>query len=121
MKVLVTGVTGFLGGRVAARLADAGHDVRGFVRDAARWTNRPKGADTALGDMTDRSSVLRAAQDCAAIVHTAAHVKVWAKDKSIFDRVTVDGLRHVLDASASSGARVLYTSSFLALGPTDGT
>ena len=121
MKVLVTGVTGFLGGRIATRLAEAGHEIRGFVRDPARWTGRPARAETAAGDMTDRDSILRAAQGCAAIVHTAAHVKVWSKDRSIFDRVTVGGLRNVLDAAAANRARVFYTSSFLALGPTDGT
>ena len=32
MKVLVTGVTGYVGSRLAARLLAEGHDVRGFSR-----------------------------------------------------------------------------------------
>jgi NAD+-dependent farnesol dehydrogenase len=120
MKVLVTGVTGFLGGRIAHRLAASGHDVRGFVRDPARWTDGPAGAEVATGEITDPVSVRTAAAGCEAIVHAAGLVRSWAKDKAAFDRVNVDGLRHVLDAAQAVGARLIHTSSFVALGPTDG-
>jgi farnesol dehydrogenase len=64
---------------------------------------------------------LRAAvSGCDAVVHCAAMVKSWAKDKTEFDRVNVGGLRNVLEAAKAEGARVVYTSSFIALGPTDG-
>jgi len=42
---------------------------------------------------------------------------MWTTDRSEFDRVNVGGLRHVLDAAEAAGARVVYTSSFMALGP----
>ncbi len=119
--MLVTGVTGFLGGRVAARLVDAGHKIRGFVRDPGRWTDRPEGAEAATGDVTDAAALGRAATGCDVVVHCAAMVKVWAKDKHEFDRVNVGGLRHALYAAKAASARLIYTSSFLALGPTDGT
>jgi len=118
--VLVTGVTGFLGGRVASRLAEAGHRVRGFARDPARWAGRPEGAETVSGDVLDGAALRTAVAGCDAVVHCAAMVKSWAADKNDFDRVNVGGLRHVLDAAKAENARVFYTSSFIALGPTDG-
>jgi farnesol dehydrogenase len=121
LKVLVTGVTGFLGGCVAARLAAAGHSVRGFVRDEARWSDRPDRAEASVGDVLDAAALRSAALGCDAVVHCAAMVKAWAKDRGAFDRVNVGGLRNVLDAAAAARARLIYTSSFLALGPTDGT
>lgn len=120
MRVLVTGVTGFLGGCVAARIAAAGHAVRGFARDPARWTDRPASAEVVRGDVLDASALRAAAASCHAVVHCAAIVKAWAKDKTEFDRVNIGGLRNVLGAANAESARLLYTSSFLALGPTDG-
>ena len=119
MRVLVTGVTGFLGGNLARSIATR-HAVRGFVREPDAWTGRPQAAEIATGSMTDPGSIHAAAEGCDAIVHAAAMVKNWAKDRRDFDRVNVDGLKHVLDAARRTGARVVYVSSFIALGPTDG-
>jgi len=120
LRILVTGVTGFLGGRIAVRLAQAGHEVRGLVRAGSTWSDRPERSDLATGDVTDPVSLDRAIAGTDAVVHCAAMVKPWAKDPSAFDTVNVGGLRHVLDAAKAANARVFYTSSFLALGPTDG-
>jgi farnesol dehydrogenase len=121
MRVLVTGVSGFLGGRIARAIARRGHLVRGFVRDPSRWRDRPEPHEVARGDMSDPESVRRAAAGCEAIVHAAALVKAWARDRAAFERINVGGLRHVAEAASVSGARLLYCSSFLALGPTDGS
>lgn len=119
MRVLVTGVTGYLGGRIARRLAEAGHRVRGFLRDPSRWREAPPGAETARGDVTDAGSLRKAAAGCEVLVHAAAHVKVWDRRSTLFDEVNVGGLRHAADAAREAGATLLYISSFIALGPTD--
>jgi len=41
MKILVTGATGYIGGRLIPRLLDSGHDVAVLVRDARRFMGRP--------------------------------------------------------------------------------
>ena len=73
------------------------------------------------GDVTDRAAVERAVDGCAGVIHAAALVKTWVRDKSQFDRVNVEGLGYVIEACRGNGVRLVYTSSFIALGPTDGT
>ena len=80
MKVLVTGVTGFLGGRVAERLTAGGHAVRGFVRDESRWADRPADAEVVVGDVTDAAAFDRAADGCDVVLHAAALVKIAAAE-----------------------------------------
>ncbi len=117
MKVLVTGGTGFLGKNVARRLAAAGHSLRLLARAGSKLEGLPTDAEIVRGDVADAESLRLAAAGCDAIVHMAAMVKMWTTDRSQFDRVNVDGLRNVLDAADAARARVVYTSSFMALGP----
>jgi uncharacterized protein YbjT (DUF2867 family)/uncharacterized protein YndB with AHSA1/START domain len=62
MKVLVTGATGYIGGRLVPRLLKAGHEVRVLVRDPARlsardWTGR---VEIIEGDVLDPQALARA-------------------------------------------------------------
>jgi farnesol dehydrogenase len=75
---------------------------------------------TVVGDVTDRAAVERAVEGCEAAVHAAALVKTWVRDKRQFDRVNVEGFGHVLEACRGNDTRLVYISSFVALGPTDG-
>ena len=117
MKVLLTGATGFLGRHVARRLAGRGHELRVLARPTSRLDGLPDGVELASGDVTDEASLVRAAEGCQAVLHLAALVKVWVPDPERFEAVNVGGVRHVLDAARQAGARLVYTSSFIALGP----
>lgn len=118
MRVLLTGGTGFLGKNVAAALDAGGHSLRLLARSGSNLSGLPPGAEIARGDVTDASSLQGAAEGCDAILHMAAVVKMWAPDPTLFDAVNVGGLRNALAAARATGVRLVYTSSFMAVGPT---
>jgi len=118
VKVLLTGGTGFLGKNVAHRLAAAGHRLRFLVRPGSVREGLPEGAEFAPGDVTDQDSVRRAAEGCQGVMHMAALVKMWVPDRDRFDAVNLGGLLNALAAAREQGARLVYTSSFIAVGPT---
>ena len=117
MKVLLTGGTGFLGKSVARALHAGGHELRLMARAGSNLSGLPAGAEVVRGDVTDAEAMVRAAAGCQAVMHMAALVKMWVPDRDAFDAVNVGGLRHALAAAASAGARLVYTSSFIAVGP----
>jgi farnesol dehydrogenase len=122
MKTLITGATGFLGRRLVAELAPR-HELRVLVRPLAgrrSGSGFPPGVEVFAGDVTDAASLRRAAADCEAVVHAAALVKILAP-AAAFDRINIGGLENVLAAAAAAGAaKVVYVSSFMALGPSEG-
>ncbi|MBN1439526.1 MAG: DUF2867 domain-containing protein [Anaerolineales bacterium] len=61
-RILVTGVTGYIGGRLAPRLLEAGYRVRVLVRDRDRLAGRPwiGKVDVAAGDARERAPLTEA-------------------------------------------------------------
>lgn len=60
MRVLVTGATGYIGGRLVPRLIKDGHVVRCLARDPGRLRGRFEGVEIAAGDVFERETVLEA-------------------------------------------------------------
>jgi len=117
MRVLLTGGTGFLGKNVARHLVKAGHDLRLLARPASDLEGLPK-AEIVRGDVTDLESFRRAALGCDAVCHMAAVVKMWLADRTPFDAVNIGGIGNALSVARETGVRLVYTSSFIAIGPT---
>ncbi|KAL5218594.1 hypothetical protein ABZP36_019278 [Zizania latifolia] len=122
MRVVVTGATGYLGGRLCEALAGAGHAVRAFARRSSDASALPGSVELAYGDVTDEESLAAAFDGCDAVFHVAAAVEPWLPDPSVFTNVNVRGLENVLKAAKRTPTvkKIIYTSSFFAIGPTDG-
>ena len=113
--VLLTGSTGYLGSQIARELANRGTPFRALVRDPAR---APAQCEVVAGDLLDAEALKRALVGVDRVIHVAALVKMWVRDRREFQRVNVDGLKALLETAAEAGVqRVVYTSSFIALGP----
>ena len=120
MRIVITGATGYVGGNVARRLVAAGHEVTALCR-SGREGALPEGCRPSIGDLRDPPSLRRALAGCEALIHMGALVRMWVRDSREFDRVNVEGLAAVLRAAEEAGVgRIVYTSTIVALGPTDG-
>ena len=66
--VLVTGATGYIGGRLVPRLLEAGHRVRCLAREPRKLDGRPWAADSRVeivaGDTSDLGSLRAAMEGC---------------------------------------------------------
>ncbi len=111
-RCLVTGASGFIGGRLAERLVADGHAVRCLVRAGSDTSHLARlGVEIAVGDITKRTSLTEAAQGCSCVFHCAALVSDWATTEEIA-ATNVHGTRNVLGACVDAAvARVVHFST----------
>jgi dihydroflavonol-4-reductase len=115
---LVTGASGFIGGRIVQALAERGEDIRILVRPGAdlRGIGEIRCRVT-TGDVLDRKSLRAAAGGCRRIYHAAAIYTFWSRRPEKIYEVNVEGTRNVIRAGLDANVeRIVYTSSVATIG-----
>jgi len=98
MKYFITGATGFVGGALAQKLREAGHEVRASVRNIEKAKDLEAiGVKLFKGDVTDKESMREAMTGVDGVYHVAGWYKIGTKDKSDGERVNIKGTRNVLE------------------------
>jgi uncharacterized protein YbjT (DUF2867 family) len=107
MRILVTGATGYIGGRLVPRLLEQGHTVRVLVRNPDRLTDVPWASqvEIAQGDLTELVDV-ETAMAGIEVLYYLAHAMASGKD---FERGEETAARNAAKAARDSGvSRIVY-------------
>lgn len=118
MRVLITGITGFIGGNLARRLLADGWRVRGLARDpSAAATLAAQGAEIVAGSLLDQASLPPAVAGCDAVIHAGAWTGAPAIPEAEAWTTNVDATGWLLDAAQRAGtSRFLFISSVAVYG-----
>jgi uncharacterized protein YbjT (DUF2867 family) len=106
-RVLVTGVTGYVGGRLVPRLLEEGYRVRVLARDVSRLKGRPwaEQVELAEGDVL-KPDTMAAAMDGVEAAYYLVHSMKGAKD---FHRRDLVAARSFASAARRAGVRrIIY-------------
>src|SRR5687767_14121802 len=126
-RVLVTGISGFIGSHVALALLYGGYSVRGSLRDMSRAAEVAAMLERAGADLTRLEFVpldlleddgwAEAARGCRYLQHVASPLAVRApRDREVMIRPAVEGTARALDAALAAGVeRIVLTSSAAAI------
>lgn len=116
MKMLVTGASGYVGGRLVPRLLEKGHEVTVVVRDAHRLDDVPwrKSVTVVVGDLENREVVRKAVagQD---VLYYLVHSMATTKN---FDSLEQKIATIIAEEAKSAGLRrIVYLGGLHPEGP----
>jgi uncharacterized protein YbjT (DUF2867 family) len=112
LRCLVTGATGYIGGRLVPELLAAGYTVRCMARDPGKLADRPWSDDVevAKADVTDEAAV-RAALDGCDVAYYLIHSLGTGPS---FEQRDKDAARTFADAARAAGvSRIVYLGGML--------
>jgi NADH dehydrogenase len=114
--ILVAGATGDLGGAIVRRLLADGKPVRALVRSADRGEPlRRAGAEVAIGDLKDSSSLAAACRGVDTVITTANSARRGGDDTP--QSVDAEGNRNLIDAATAAGVGQFIFVSALGASP----
>ena len=98
MKYFVTGATGFVGGVLARKLREQGHEVNASVRNPEKAKDlQDIGVKLFKGDVTDKESMREAMTSVDGVYHVAGWYKIIERTKGEAYAVNVKGTTNVLE------------------------
>ena len=78
MKIFLTGATGYIGGSVAAKLINAGHQVLGLTRSQEKAQQlQEMGIEPIVGSLTDSELLIETTQKSDAVINAADSDNPW--------------------------------------------
>jgi uncharacterized protein YbjT (DUF2867 family) len=122
MRIAITGGTGFVGQHLARQLAAEGHELvllsRGVNRRDADIVAGPH-IHVVATDLADETVLEKAFTGCDAVAHCAGINREIGEQT--YQRVHVEGTRHVVNAARRAGVRRITLMSFLRARPDCGS
>ncbi|MHA7099208.1 farnesol dehydrogenase [Roseivirga pacifica] len=117
-KIFITGSTGFIGRKLAMKLAQEDNRVVALIRSKQKAKDlQHDNISFVEGDLFSTDAIAEGMEGCDEVYHLAAFASVWAKDDT-FHRVNILGTENILDIAQKQGVgKCVVTSTAGVIGP----
>lgn len=103
MTVAVTGATGFVGSHICEALGQHGHKVRALTRSTKSARSLPRSAEAVIGDLDNRAALDSLVAKADVCIHLVGIIAQDSSKGATFEKVHVEGTRHIVEACQDAG------------------
>ena len=126
-KVLVTGISGYIGNHCAVELLKSGYSVRGSLRDLSKSkitteaikkeTNPKDNLEFYELDLLKDEGWDKAMEGCQYVLHVASpYINYEPKDENLYIKPAIEGTNRALKSAKKAGVkRIVITSSLVSM------
>ena len=112
MKVAISGITGHIGNNVASLLLQNGYELKALVRNNNYKTVLDNKIDIIKGELHDLNALDQLCSDVDILIHLAAKISIYPKDRSLIYATNIDGVKNVINACLKNGVKkIIHFSS----------
>lgn len=117
-KVLLTGASGLLGSNIARELYERGYPIRIFARKGSNLSClKDIHYELFSGDLLNADDVIKAAEGCSAVIHSAANTSQFPVNYRYYEDVNVNATLNIIRAVKVTGIqRYIHVSTANAFG-----
>ncbi|MFD2201214.1 NAD-dependent epimerase/dehydratase family protein [Shivajiella indica] len=119
MKIFISGASGYLGQKLAWKLADSDNKISVLIRNPKKFSylNHPN-ITIFQGDVMKLDDIRRAILDCEHVYHLAALVNEWSVHPNEILKTNVEGTKNMLQVAEDVGVeKFIQISASCAIGP----
>lgn len=117
MRVLITGVNGFIGRHLCELLLQHKYQIRGLVLPQENYTTlQAMPVEIWKGNLADPSSLRGIAEGCSMVFHLAARVTDWGTYRQFHESIIVATENILKETIAAQVPRFVFASSVAACG-----
>jgi dihydroflavonol-4-reductase len=118
-RILITGASGFIGGKLAEFYAQSDSHVRLLIRNPAGLPGSLNDrCEIAVGDITQPETLKTACESIDVVIHSAGMLGQWGVTYSLLHRSNVTGTLNMLQAAYDAGVkRFVHLSAGGVTGP----
>ncbi len=115
LRILITGVNGFIGSHIADRMISEGHDVVGLVRQRSDLSLiKDKKITLKYGDVTDEASLTEAVKQIDIVIHNAGLASDWG-ELNLFMKINCGGTQNLARVAERAGVKRMVLMSSTAI------
>lgn len=117
-RIFITGASGYLGTALTNKISTIYH-TKALVKNKKDICFN-KEVEVIEGNILDIDSFKENLKNCTVLIHSAALVKMWVKDKNLFYKTNVEAMETLFRIAYEIGIqKIILISSFIAIGPSD--